>query len=936
MNAFVKKEIRLLLPSFLLAVGSALISIFFYHPEKYWGAGIEAFLGCVFCPAFAVLLALNSFGGEINAQTLSMLLAQPVTRLRIWQTKVSILAAALAIVGLIWCLVVILPASHLQSGFLPDKIGDFLAMVSLFGLVLYSGALWTVLLLRQVAAAFWFTLIVPAILMVIVIGLCGGCSDEFILGMVTVVLGTYSLAGFFFARWLFLRAQDVQWTGGTIVMPEWWGGSRWKMTGGAFRTWRPRAALWRKELQLHQSQYVIAFVLLLLHLAVLGVRMFYDVKKSPDLKFLLEAVWGLWMVLPLLVGCAAVAEERKLGIHEGQLCLPASRRTQFMTKLLVVAGLSVLFGALIPLLLEGKRILPSAHYHLDIGLNDASLLPTMSAIQTWVWQSFIFLDASMPFLLLAGSALLTGILSLYVSTLSRNTLQALAPAVLSILLACFLIMLAAVPWNLYDDFFWRGPLGFLIALPLMVVTLLWLAFGNFKQVRPGWKIFGGNLLLLVCALVLGVITTAATYHRCWEKLTRLEPRHGAARLSLAETVNLNWNWTGINVRLSDGRVWNATSTPRSDSLNPLSLALGNFELPSFGGKFVAGSNWLSLRPGYQDIVGLKDDGTLWVSEQPLPVKKLLNGKYKAEELHYRNLVPFDNDVRWTSFINQGVTVLLVKNDGTLWRWGDKNFDSRHKQWPGLRAFTPERLGTESNWAEVFQCNNYTPCFRKTDGSGWTSREWNKAKTASIEIEPDFIVYAVPGLNRNQIRSSATISHGLQQMIGIRNDGTFRIWAHETLSSDKHSSYYEWTSVDLPIGSGTNWLAVAGDWQRVVTLKDDGTLWLWDFRRKLDMEWNPNSFDDEIQKTTPVQLGTHSDWVAISGNDLGVVSLAADGSLWFWPMANATHMAEAVGIRFNNNNNDEENWLPLIDISHKPKLLGNMLDGENQPSPSAAR
>ena len=35
----------------------------------------------------------------------------------------------------------------------------------LFALVVYSGGLWTVLLLRQVAAAFWITLIIPAALL---------------------------------------------------------------------------------------------------------------------------------------------------------------------------------------------------------------------------------------------------------------------------------------------------------------------------------------------------------------------------------------------------------------------------------------------------------------------------------------------------------------------------------------------------------------------------------------------------------------------------------------------------------------------------------------------------------------------------------------------------------------------------------------------------
>ena len=57
--------------------------------------------------------------------------------------------------------------------------------------------------------------------------------------------------------------------------------------------------------------------------------------------------------MPFLVGCAAVAEERKLGTFEGQLCLPAKRRTQFGLKLFVVIVLSVVMGTIMPVLLEG-------------------------------------------------------------------------------------------------------------------------------------------------------------------------------------------------------------------------------------------------------------------------------------------------------------------------------------------------------------------------------------------------------------------------------------------------------------------------------------------------------------------------------------------------------------------------------------------------------
>lgn len=102
---------------------------------------------------------------------------------------------------------------------------------------------------------------------------------------------------------------------------------------------------------------------------------------------------------------------------------------------------------------------------------------------------------------------------------------------------------------------------------------------------------------------------------------------------------------------------------------------------------------------------------------------------------------------------------------------------------------------------------------------------------------------------------------------------------------------------------------------MVTLKNDGTLWLWDFRTRGTVpgavEWDGKTFAPEIQRTVPVQLGTHADWIAIAGYSHEMVALAADGSLWYWPLA-------SPGNFFNN-----EGIVPLLDISRKPQLLGNV-------------
>ena len=925
MNPLVKKEIRLLLPGFGICCALALPNLFFrFNPDgslQNWWFILPAF---VFCGAVAVMLALNSFGVEISSGTFANLLAQPVPRQKIWEVKILLLAVSLSIVGIFWCACGIVRLKMIGHDL---DLLDLLTGVGTFGLVVFSGGLWTVLLLRQVAAAFWLMVLVPGFILVMVMGLFADHSDEFGNGMVVCVLGLYSLAGFFFARWLFFRAQDCQWSGGTIVLPEMRGLARLKSFVGAGRVLSPRAALWRKEIQLHQSQFVIAFVLVVLHLVVLATRKLGHFGKNSTTELVLESFWALWLVMPLLVGSAAVAEERRLGTHENQLCLPVKRRTQFAIKFFVTVFLSVLLGVVMPLLLEGFKILPVVH----LDFSQLHSWRTNAAGEIFFGNTLDAFNHLLPVLVFAVMAAIIGAISFYASTLARNTLQTLAPALMGVVLACFLIMVAVIPWrSQYEfDFLWHGPLPYFIVFPAMTLTMLALSYGNYQHILTGWKLGRHNLLMLVSIFVLGVATTSAIYHRAWERITPYEPPHGVARLTVANPATLSAEEGGVSVRLPDGRIWMAAFSSAPKMITPLAYWLGNFKLILDDGQFIKGSDWLTVQRAARDLVGIKTDGTLWVSEQSRFVRR--QGFWKISEDELRNLVQFGTETNWNSLVpwdNAVVpwdnAVLLTKTDGTLWRWNAQYFNyyaEKTNRWPGLRAFTPERLGTESNWAGVFHASGGFG-LGKTDGSIWNSWQWPTNGQTLLEVQPGFWLHSVQHSHPQKFRSTATIYNSLDYRVGVRDDGTFRIWEHEVpvINGKQHYTSFVWSNIDLQIGTGTNWLAVANNGGKIVTLKDDGTLWLWNFPRNRNWPENGNKLEQEIIQTVPVRLGTHSDWISISG----ATALAADGSLWFWPLGDAFYWGRAGNFYGYEVGTSDM----LLDISRKPQVLGNVFGKGN--------
>jgi len=530
----------------------------------------------------------------------------------------------------------------------------------------------------------------------------------------------------------------------------------------------------------------------------------------------------------------------------------------------------------------------------------------------------VYIDPFLPLLTFAGLAAAIGAVSFYISTLTRNTLQALAPAVLAIMLAWSLIIAAQA-----EEFgtrpLWHGCLIYFIGVPVLLLALLALAFSNFRHLVIGWKIGLRNLLTLAASLALAIVVTAAIYHRAWDKLTAFEPPHGVARLALANPAGVSERGNEIFVRLPDGRIWTTHFKSSVISSGPLDFALGNFNVAVDKGSFLEGTNWAMLKRSGLEWIGIKSDGTLWASEKPWTTGRFQAGERQKKEEEMRHLVRFGDGTNWSSLQPAYFSVRLVKTDGTLWRWGPDNFDLKHKPWPGLRTFTLHQLGTESNWAEVFNIG-YEISFRKTDGSIWT-HTYNPLDTnrATLQIDQGLTIQSVAGPGHGKFRSMAEVQRGLSYQVGIRDDGTFRIWADQRLKGNSHDGYYEWSPTDLQIGNSTNLLAVAGSGQKLVTLKDDGSLWLWNYSWNWRRGWNPDRDEGELQNTIPVRLGTHSDWIAISsgerfwpGGFSYILSLAADGSLWYWPL-------EQSDYYYGSNQKFE----PLLDIPRKPIFLGNV-------------
>jgi hypothetical protein len=460
MNAILRKEIRLLLPAWSLAMAMSTLPIWARNGRilsQDFGATVGTLL--VFFAAGALLLSLSSFGAEMSFGTFPALLAQPRPRSKTWRMKIGVLASALALVV----------AASVFSFWLWKSImltyayftwREYACCLLSLALMAIAGGLWTTLLFRQLMTAFWCAILVPVLLVRVSWPVAWVVEDVRAIRF-TTALGflscSYAILGYFLARWLFFHAQDKPERETTDAVA-------WSFLPGFRTRRRPVTALVVKELRLQQGTLVIAAGLLVLHLAAVAVPEYFPPAVLAKYPFFYN-VWMIWFLAPLLVSCGAIAEERRGRTLESTLCLPMAEHWQFAIKMLVVFGLGIFLGAVLPWLLELLRAV-------------------------WGMNAEPIKENPLPKFALAAAGITA--IGCYGSSMSDSFLQAFGAAVL--LGVALIVAFGQVLGN-----------GNQCSAVLIAVCLC-LSYANFKQLRMTWTQGLRNasfcLLVLVAAKCL--------------------------------------------------------------------------------------------------------------------------------------------------------------------------------------------------------------------------------------------------------------------------------------------------------------------------------------------------------------------------------------------------------------------------------------------------
>ena len=300
--------------------------------------------------------------------------------------------------------------------------------------------------------------------------------------------------------------------------------------------------------------------------------------------------------------------------------------------------------------------------------------------------------------------------------------------------------------------------------------------------------------------------------------------------------------------------------------NYAQLGTGNYTSRSSPVQVGVYTDWKSISPNNkQSVAGIRNNNTLWTWGDD-------SFGLLGQNTSYNTLsVPTQvgNLTNWSSVSMGHYHALAVKTDGTLWAWGynsSGNLGTNNQ----IDYSSPVQVGTETNWKSAAS-GNRTSFASKTDGTFWA---WGYNSNGALGLAKD--TYAPNEINKDSSYTDISTT-GVGGTLAIKSDGTLWGWGYNQYGVLGTGNNYQEYSSPIQVGLLTDWSKISGGYIHTMSIKSNGTLWGWGY----NMSGVIGAGSNYQQYSSPIQVGTLSNWSQVSSGFSHTMAIKSDGTLWGW-------------------------------------------------------
>ena len=233
--------------------------------------------------------------------------------------------------------------------------------------------------------------------------------------------------------------------------------------------------------------------------------------------------------------------------------------------------------------------------------------------------------------------------------------------------------------------------------------------------------------------------------------------------------------------------------------------------------------------------------------------------------------------RWMRVASGTNHTLAINSRGELYAWGANNNGQLGIGTTTENELTPQRVGSDSDWEAVSGGDDYSLAM-KSDGTlyAWGKNDRGQLGIGSTDNET----------TPRQVGNAGdwkAIAAGGKHSLALRSDNTLYAWGGNLfgeLGNGENNANLTDTSKDktapIQIGTDSDWEAISAGGYYSLALKDTGELYTWGHN-----EVGQLGLGDNTNRNRPEKVGSDNDWKTVSAGFAHSLALKNDNTLYAW-------------------------------------------------------
>jgi alpha-tubulin suppressor-like RCC1 family protein len=307
------------------------------------------------------------------------------------------------------------------------------------------------------------------------------------------------------------------------------------------------------------------------------------------------------------------------------------------------------------------------------------------------------------------------------------------------------------------------------------------------------------------------------------------------------------------------------------------LGLGNVTVRSSPVQIGSSTNWTKIGIGQRSSAAINSSGELFVwGRNASGMLGLNNTTDRSSPVQVGSLTDW-NFIEFGG-VYSNANAAALKTNGTLWIWGSNVYGQLGQGNITTRS-SPVQVGSSTEWTSAAVGNYFTLAIN--NGKIWFSGQNNYGALAGklSRRGTSFSPFQI-GSDTNWGTTEQTLTAGYSSF-AIKNTGSLWAWSNNTSGQLGINST---TTVSKPtqVGALTTWSLISHRYnseRSVIAAKTDGTIWMWGSNASGQLGQG-----NVTVRSSPVQVGSDTSW-SISENsfsNFGRNTMAIkSGALWVW-------------------------------------------------------